>query len=749
MKHLIVSREYPPATYPAGGIGTYVEHIARLMAESGETVHVIAERWNGAPLPRETSYEGRLIIHRIGAGDSVEAYRPSGKRSAKHEIDGLRSTEFPDQWFAWHAALLAEWLIKYDGIDVIEGQEYEAPLYYLLLRRALGMGPERRPPCIVHLHSPAELIVRFNGPRKTWQAYLPMKRMEEFCIRAADALLCPSRYLARQCAARYGLPPERIKVVRLPVGFVSLIERDPDVWARGSVCFVGRLEPRKGIIEWIDAATRVAEEAPDVEFDIVGAGSFGLQCALVSRIPRTLRSRFRFHGPKPRAALSSVLAKARAAVVPSRWENFPNVCIEAMGSGLPVIATRLGGMVELLEDGRTGWLAPDTGVAGMVNGLADALRRCLATSPAELASMGRAAAEAVGELCNNERTVNEQIAFRADVARSGAYRSIALANRPRTRSGPGQEPAATKTDCSGAGVIVRVRAPSDASLTLKSIHAQTVQPRAVAIVYSRAQGPGESVFPNTALDQNTMLLYCPDRTGADAWNAGFEALQSGRKCGFWVFLDGYDILLPDYISQIERVFAHRSELGIISVWTERTIGSRPLEAPLCPEPEYQLRTNEVTPASAFRTEALGEAPPFRRGMPAEYDVYDLANAVMAKGWRAAAYPEILTQRRLKRQEIAWPNSTALRAVRAEVLARFSDIICPETLALVDEHLPIPLASFARDPSDPKSLFRLALFYLEIIILHPGRVARRLVRRVGAVLLLLGAQFGPRGAQTVP
>jgi len=51
MKHLILCREYPPA--PGGGIGAYVWHISRLLAESGESVHVIAQAWEGAEGPLE------------------------------------------------------------------------------------------------------------------------------------------------------------------------------------------------------------------------------------------------------------------------------------------------------------------------------------------------------------------------------------------------------------------------------------------------------------------------------------------------------------------------------------------------------------------------------------------------------------------------------------------------------------------------------------------------------------------------
>src|SRR5207244_5683092 len=138
----------------------------------------------------------------------------------------------------------------------------EAPLYYFQLRRALGLGPKRCPPIILHLHSPTEFIALHND----WDIGLPpvltAKRLEDYSIAAADALLCPSRYLARQVEAHYGLEKESIQVIPLPCGDSPIIERDAETWEKGTICYVGRLERRKGIIEWTDAAVSVAREYP-------------------------------------------------------------------------------------------------------------------------------------------------------------------------------------------------------------------------------------------------------------------------------------------------------------------------------------------------------------------------------------------------------------------------------------------------------------------------------------------------------
>ncbi len=426
MKHLILCREMPPA--PSGGIGTYVEHIAGLLAGAGETVHVIGQLWAGAEQPVEERHGGRLVIHRLPFEDwqALRGGRPRFDPRTR-PLGALFRSELPAQCFAWQAALLAERLIESEGIDLVEAQEYEAPLWFFQLRRALGLGPRRQPPCLVHLHSPTELIARHNEWRPDRPGAATAARLEAESIRGADALLCPSRFLARQAEERYGLAAGAVEVIPLPLGGGAPLERGPEVWERGTICYVGRLERRKGIVEWIDATAAAAPSHPGAVFEFVGANVLGTpeidgEELVERRIPRALRGRFRFHGGQPRAALRGFLAGARIAAVPSRWENFPNTCVEAMISGLPVIATRQGGMAELIADGESGWLVDDADPAA----LAGALERALATPPERLRAMGQRAAADVARLCANDRVLAAHLAFRAEVVARGAGRSLEL-----------------------------------------------------------------------------------------------------------------------------------------------------------------------------------------------------------------------------------------------------------------------------------------------------------------------------------
>jgi glycosyltransferase involved in cell wall biosynthesis len=424
VKHLIICREMPPAL--SGGIGTYVDHIAALLAQAGETVHVIGQLWAGAERPVEERHGGRLIVHRLPFED-WQALRGGQPRfdPRRRPLGPLFRSDLPARCFAWQAALLAEELVESEGIDVIEAQDYEAPLWFFQLRRALAMVPRRRPACLVHLHSPTEFIARHNEWPPDRPGAATAVRLETESIRAADALLCPSRFLARQAEERYGLAAGAVHVIPLPLGGGAPVERAPEVWERGTVCYVGRLERRKGVVEWIDAAVAAAPAHPDARFDFIGDNVLGTpevsgEGFVERRIPRALRDRFVFRGAQPRSALPRLLAAARIAVVPSRWENFPNSCVEAMISGLPVIATRQGGMAELIADGESGWLVD----SAEPRALAAALERALATPPERLRAMGRRATEDAARLCDNDRVLASHLAFRAGVAARGAGRSL-------------------------------------------------------------------------------------------------------------------------------------------------------------------------------------------------------------------------------------------------------------------------------------------------------------------------------------
>ncbi len=182
--------------------------------------------------------------------------------------------------------------------------------------------------------------------------------------RLADQMIAVSEDVRRFLAGRLGIAPDRIRVVpngvpleeEPPQERVSAL-RDSLRLGRDSrvVGTVGSLYPVKGHRYLIDAAPRVVLRFPHAVFLIVGRG--GLQEELEAQAHRVgVAPRLRFLGH--RDDVRHLLAICDVFVLPSLSEGMPLALLEAMAAGVPVVATRVGGVSEVMEDGKTGLLVP-------------------------------------------------------------------------------------------------------------------------------------------------------------------------------------------------------------------------------------------------------------------------------------------------------------------------------------------------------------------------------------------------------
>jgi len=672
---------------PTGGIATYVMHISRLLAEAGETVHLIGGLWGGATKKLEESCGGRLIIHRLPVDEIIPGTRDrTDPAVARREIYGLGKTPFWQQSFSWQAGLFTERLVREADIDVIEAQEFQAPLYYFQLRRAIGLGPKRQPPCIVHLHTSSEFVVRFNEWDGGSPFWLMAKRFEDYTIAAADAWLCPSHFLARQVETEFGLEGGSIKVIRLPIGGNPRLQRTDPVWRNGTICYVGRMEPRKGVIEWVDAAVSVADRYPTAQFEFIGedldySAGVTVQQFVEKRIPSRMKPRFLFRGRRERAELPGFLAQARIAVVPSRWENFPNTCVEAMCSGLPVISTRTGGMAEMIQDNQTGWLSADS----RSDGLAEALVRALETPPKQVAEMGDRAALEIQKICDNKETVERHLQFRRQVAIQGVKRSFHLpVNLPWSKRPLSDESArrhARKNSAKGLAIVIDgINDPESLSECLSSVEQQTHAPNSVVLLVDKDQANNElKSVVQKARSLGWHICEVDDRAPSARKNRAIETvLAAGADPMAFVFLDPADHLYAVYIEAIDPLFSHCPDVGLVSSWMQAVTEEEPFIAPPCPAFPYQLLKNETVPATAIRTEALLEAGRFQAGLESGFEQWDLVTAIMASGWIAITYPELLSDRIRGHGAVMVEQ----RRMRRDILARFPDVVARDAQDLV-------------------------------------------------------------------
>jgi len=189
-----------------------------------------------------------------------------------------------------------------------------------------------------------------------------------------DVFACPSRFVVGKMTAA-GVFPERLRHISNFVDAHSIPAKDRE---GGGVVYAGRLSTEKGVDTLIEAAARA-----NLRVDVAGTGP---EAAAYEALARSRDADVRFHGHLPRDELHRLVRSAAVLAIPSRChENQPMIALEALACGVPVVATALGGVPELIDPGVDGELVGHDDPEA----LADTLRR-LVGDRARAFEMGRA-----------------------------------------------------------------------------------------------------------------------------------------------------------------------------------------------------------------------------------------------------------------------------------------------------------------------------------------------------------------------
>jgi glycosyltransferase involved in cell wall biosynthesis len=231
-----------------------------------------------------------------------------------------------------------------------------------------------------------------------------------------DAYIAVSHAIGRALVGS-GIAPARVHVVHNGVDAEALrvAAREPLSVALPAgdgplVGCIARLEKVKGVADFVDAAAAIAQQVPTARFVVAGSGSE--EASLVARRDSALAQQFAFLGHvdpiQPLAAALDVL------VLPSLSEALGLVLLEAGALGVPVVATAVGGIPEVVEDGVTGILVPP----GQPDALADAVTRLL-RDPERARAMGEAGRARVEREFTLERTIAGHLAVYESLLGSG------------------------------------------------------------------------------------------------------------------------------------------------------------------------------------------------------------------------------------------------------------------------------------------------------------------------------------------
>lgn len=364
----------------SGGQGIYVRNLSRELVALGHDVEV----FSGPPYPH---LDPGVRLTKV---ESLDLYRPEDPfrtphwREFRSDVDVLEyasmlTAAFPEpRTFGIRLSRLLR--DRIDEFDVLHDNQTLAPGILDLERRGL--------PLLTTIHHPIsrdrrlELDAATGWSKLTKRRFYAFVAMQRRVAQRSRHILTVSQGSVDDIAADFGVPRERMSIV--PVGV------DVDTFTPGRERVPGRMVtiasadvPLKGVPVLVEALTRLPRDAWS-ELVIVGPSSRRTQLLLADA---GVADRVRCVSGVSDEELADLVGSAEVLAVPSRYEGFSLPAVEAMASGTPVVASRVGALPTLLSGG-AGELVPP----GDPEALADTLQAVLA-DPDKRAAMGAAGRE--------------------------------------------------------------------------------------------------------------------------------------------------------------------------------------------------------------------------------------------------------------------------------------------------------------------------------------------------------------------
>lgn len=338
LRFLLATTFYPP--YHLGGDAVHVQQLAEALAARGHEVHVefspaayrLKRGDRPAPPPRGNGVQVHAIPSPLGRAQPVAAHVMGRSGSVTRFHERLAKAVRPDVVHLHNISLLGLGVLRRPpGATML----YTAHDYWVLCPRSdllrYGRNPCDKPTCVS-----CALVSR--RPPQLWRYGTRWRGLP-----GLDCAIAPSRFMARAIASTLSC-----SVVHLPnftpdANPAGVITEPEDYYL-----FVGVVERHKGVLELAEAASGPG----DWRVKVVGSGSL---LRRIEELQRSGRGRIEVEGWVPGDRLRGLYRGARALLVPSLWdENAPLVAIEALSWGTPLLASRRGGLEELLYDGTAG-----------------------------------------------------------------------------------------------------------------------------------------------------------------------------------------------------------------------------------------------------------------------------------------------------------------------------------------------------------------------------------------------------------
>ncbi|MDQ4006356.1 MAG: glycosyltransferase family 4 protein [Actinomycetota bacterium] len=322
----LLSWEYPPVV--VGGLARHVYELGHGLVAEGHEVTVYTRGRDGSP-PEEDDGGVRVI--------RVSEYPPP-----------IGTDELVPWTLAFNIALVhrAERDLRLRAPDVLHAHDWLVA-YAAAVLKDLDVTPLV---ATIHATEHGRHGGRLPGPTQRF-----IHRVERWLVAEAERVVTCSAYMREQVARHLGADEDRLETIANEVDVPAFAHRGPSVRAelwredRPLLLFAGRLEYEKGLQTLLDALPLLDGVVPGAGLVVAGDGTYRSTLEELSR-SRALGHRVRFEGFVGEDRLHALYAAADVAVVPSLYEPFGLVALEAMASGTPLVASDTGGLREIVVD---------------------------------------------------------------------------------------------------------------------------------------------------------------------------------------------------------------------------------------------------------------------------------------------------------------------------------------------------------------------------------------------------------------
>jgi glycogen synthase len=528
----LVSRELAP--FGGGGIGPYVAATARTLAATCEVTVFTTERHRRRHTELARASDPRVADLRVRF---VAEPRP-------WEVEDFHGSRL----HRWSASALEALVAEYPdgGPELVEFSDFLGE-GFVAAQAARSLDPRlRRTKVCVRLHTTAEIADVLNGhlpselePRLTYE-------LERYALTHCDHVLWPGGDVLGTYERRLGALPSPV-MVRNPVALEPTSGAQGDGRPAASpelrLLYVGRLERRKGVLDLARAISGIA--AGGLRLTMVGADTDTAPLGQSMRAMLELMiggdPRVDLREPVPRADLAGLFASHDLVVVPSLWECWPTVALEALERNRPLLATPTGGLTEIVEPERSGWLTDGVG--------ADALARSieqLAAEPERVRALSRAGSpRAAFDALTDPDPIRERYA-----------ELVAAPPRPRPAAPPADQAPLVSI------VIPYHRLAPFVGETVRSAAEQTHPRTELILVNDGSFGADDGILLELADRYPLTFVTQPNSGLGAARNAG--AAQA--RGGYVFFLDADNVAAPTFVERCVAVLEADPALAYVTSW---------------------------------------------------------------------------------------------------------------------------------------------------------------------------------------